>query len=325
MEAAASSSVEWFERHVRDVARRLEADDGLRHAERVRKARFLRRWTDRETGLCHTHVALDPEADARLSAMLDAAVAAERAKPDDETRSFDQLRADAFVDLATGARATGHRPAEVTVLIDHQTYVGHLHEHTVCETSDGQPLAPQAVRRIACDADLIPIVLDTDGNVLHHGRTRRTASAEQRRALRAMYRTCGHPGCTVRFNDCQIHHVIEWIKQRGPTDLDNLLPLCNTHHHALHEGGWHLTLRPDRTITLRRPDGSIAFDGTTIDVAPSRPQQRDAGPRRSRRLRRPPPTSRALPTTATQHPALAPRATRRHTPRPTATPASSVA
>jgi hypothetical protein len=39
-----------------------------------------------------THVCLDPEADARLSASLDAAVAAERAKAG-ACRSFDQLRA----------------------------------------------------------------------------------------------------------------------------------------------------------------------------------------------------------------------------------------
>ena len=91
------SSVDWFERHVRDLARQLSADDGLGWRERVRRQRFLRRWTDRQTGLCHTHVAVDPEADARVSAVLDAAVAAERARPETEVRTFDQLRADAFV------------------------------------------------------------------------------------------------------------------------------------------------------------------------------------------------------------------------------------
>jgi hypothetical protein len=37
----------------------------------------------------------------------------------------------------------------------------------------------------------------------------------------------------------------------------------------VHEGGWHLSLRPDRTIRLVRPDGSVAFDGSTVDVAPA--------------------------------------------------------
>ena len=82
-----------------------------------------------------------------------------------------------------------------------------------------------------------------------------------------MYRTCGHPDCTVRFADCEIHHVIEWIHRHGPTDLANLLPLCTEHHHLVDDAGWHLTLHPDRTITLRRPDHSVAYHGSSIDVA----------------------------------------------------------
>ena len=155
------------------------------------------------------------------------------------------------------------------MLIDHATLLHGLHDRSVCETSDGQPITPDAVRRLACDAELIPTVLDSTGAVLDQGRARRVATVDQRRALRAMYRTCGHPDCSVRFADCEIHHVIEWIHQHGPTDLANLLPLCSEHHHLVHDAGWHLTLHPDRTITLRRPDGTVAFHGSSIDVAPT--------------------------------------------------------
>ncbi len=82
-----------------------------------------------------------------------------------------------------------------------------------------------------------------------------------------MYRTCGHPGCQVRFGDCDIHHVIEWAHS-GRSDLSNLLPLCSRHHHSVHEGGWQLTLDTDRRITLTRPDGTLHFEGSTVDVAP---------------------------------------------------------
>jgi hypothetical protein len=37
----------------------------------------------------------------------------------------------------------------------------------------------------------------------------------------------------------------------------------------VHEGGWTLTLSADHTITLRRPDGTLHFDGSTVDVAPT--------------------------------------------------------
>ena len=131
VERAAVSSVDWFERHVRDLARRMSDDDGLAwQRERIRRQRSLRRWSDRQTGLCHTHVALDPEADARLAASLDAAVAAERAKPDTEARTFDQLRADAFVAAVTGPRSGERRPAEVSVLIDYDTLADGTHDHS---------------------------------------------------------------------------------------------------------------------------------------------------------------------------------------------------
>jgi hypothetical protein len=34
----------------------------------------------------------------------------------------------------------------------------------------------------------------------------------------------------------------------------------------VHEGGWTLVLHADRTITLRRPDGTIHHHGTTINA-----------------------------------------------------------
>ena len=79
VESAATSSVEAFERQVRDLGRILSRDDGVANHERLRRQRSLRRWVDRNTGMCHTHLQLDPEADAKVSAALDAAIAAERA------------------------------------------------------------------------------------------------------------------------------------------------------------------------------------------------------------------------------------------------------
>jgi len=87
------------------------------------------------------------------------------------------------------------------------------------------------------------------------------ATIDQRRALAAIYATCGIDGCTVPFRDCVIHHTIDWATSNGPTNLALLMPLCTRDHHRVHEGGWHLQLHPDRTITLRRPDGEIHYHG----------------------------------------------------------------
>jgi hypothetical protein len=94
------------------------------------------------------------------------------------------------------------------------------------------------------------------GDRLQMGRDIRLANREQRRALRAMYRSCAHPGCPVPFADCFIHHVTPW-EHDGLTDLNNLLPLCGRHHHQVHEGGWRLTIDPARTLTWHQPGGRL--------------------------------------------------------------------
>ncbi len=155
------------------------------------------------------------------------------------------------------------RVPEITILTDLQTLTSGLHGRGICETDNGVPLPVSTVRRLCCDAEIIPMVLGTDGVPLDVGRSARSVTPHQRRALRAMYRTCGHPDCTVGFSACKAHHVRWWWQDLGPTDLDNLLPLCERHHHLVHEGGWSLTMARDRTTTWTRPDGVIAYHGTT--------------------------------------------------------------
>ena len=138
---------------------------------------------------------------------------------------FDHLKADALVGLITGARTTGHRIPDLTLLTDTRTMRDGPHEDTVCETGDGQPLPVETVRRLGCDATITPITLDDDGVPLNMGRTRRLATPEQRRALRAMYRNCGFPGCQVRFEDCRIHHVT-WWEHLGATEPRQSAAAC---------------------------------------------------------------------------------------------------
>ena len=83
------------------------------------------------------------------------------------------------------------------------------------------------MRQLACDAEIIPIVLNSHGEALDVGRAARLATPAQRQALRAMHRTCMYPTCTVPFDDCRIHHIVPW-EQGGTTDLDNLGPLCES-------------------------------------------------------------------------------------------------
>ena len=160
-----------------------------------------------------------------------------------------------------------HNVPEICVVTTLDRLLDDCCSHGLCETSDGQALAAASLRRMLCDAVVYPAVLGGSGEVLDSGRAQRTVNRKQRRALRAMHRTCGHPGCTVPFESCRIHHVRWWTRDHGPSDLDNLLPLCEAHHHLVHEGGWTLTMTPDRVATWMRPDGTVWKTVNTADRA----------------------------------------------------------
>jgi Domain of unknown function (DUF222) len=220
---ATVESPERFRRRVRDLVRRIQRDHGQRLAERQRAEQRVRRWIDNQTGMGRLDVALDPENMARVWAALDERLTERRSRPDTAGVSLQRLGVDAFVELVTTSTALDPRLPELSVLIDlHTLETGVFGARSVCETSDGQALTPAAVRRLACDAGFLPVVLGGDGVPLDIGRKRRLATADQRR-LAAMYATCAMPACGVRFSRCRIHHCDPWLPT-GPTDLGQLDP-----------------------------------------------------------------------------------------------------
>ncbi|HUF98210.1 MAG TPA: DUF222 domain-containing protein, partial [Ilumatobacter sp.] len=111
--------------------------------------------------------------------------------------------------------------ADITVIVDYQTAItGEFHDHSVCETSDGAVLPPASVQRLLCNGRVTPVIMDSNGNPFDLGRSVRHANRKQRRALRAIYRSCGFPGCDVAFHRCEIHHILPW-ELGGRTDLQN--------------------------------------------------------------------------------------------------------
>ena len=95
-----------------------------------------------------------------MGAAFAAAVCAEQQTAPDDDRTLDQVRADAMVGLITGARSVARRVPQVAVLIDDETLRKGVHVGAVSETEAGPPVPAETVRRLACDAEIIPIVLD---------------------------------------------------------------------------------------------------------------------------------------------------------------------
>jgi hypothetical protein len=170
------------------------------------------------------------------------------------------------------------RVPEMSVLVDLETLLHGLHDRSIAETENGVPVPVATIRRWCCDAEILPIVMNGSGEVLDVGRSKRTLNRAQRRALRAMHRTCAHPECTVPFADTKAHHVRWWWRDLGPTDIANLIPLCERHHHLVHEGGWTLTMTADRIATWIRPDGTVHHRGSCIDRQPTPTARSPHGP-----------------------------------------------
>jgi hypothetical protein len=189
-----------------------------------------------------------------------------------------RLRADAAVELArrslhgaggpSGSVVRGRGTPEVLVLIDHQTLLGELTDAGLAELDDGTPISGATARRIACEAGILPVVLGGDSEVLDLGRRRRLASVAQRRALLVRWPGCAFPGCTVPIGWTKAHHLAPWSRD-GTTDHELLVPLCERHHHLVHEGRWQLRRR-DGSLDVHRPDGSF--------FARAAPGRRRAGP-----------------------------------------------
>jgi hypothetical protein len=94
-------------------------------------------------------------------------------------------------------------------------------------------LAPETVRRLACDAVVIPAVLGSAGEVLDLGQQVRLFTAAQTRRLWLRDRHCTYPGCDMPGQWCDAHHLVHWA-DGGPSDLSNAGLLCERHHTIVH-------------------------------------------------------------------------------------------
>ncbi len=145
--------------------------------------------------------------------------------------SYDQRQADALISLCHSSANAKPEPglgsARVLVKLDYQK----LRDQAAGAglIADNQPIAAGELRRLCCDAELIPAVLGSNSEVLDVGRASRLVTPAIRNALILRDGHCAFPGCQVRPKSCEAHHIQPWWNG-GRTSLGNLVLLCHHHH-----------------------------------------------------------------------------------------------
>lgn len=123
----------------------------------------------------------------------------------------------------------------------------------VATTGTGGSMTAGEVRRLACTANLVPLVLGGTSEVLDLGRGQRLFNAAQRRALGVRDKRCRAEGCDVPAAWSEAHHLHPW-GHGGHTDLANAILLCSHHHHRAHD---------DRFDHERLANGDVRFHRRT--------------------------------------------------------------
>ena len=115
----------------------------------------------------------------------------------------------------------------------------------------GEALSPSLARRLACEAGIIPAVLDGASQVLDLGRRKRFHSQAQRIAATLNQAgTCIVEGCDATAGLAQMHHPTAWAAGGG-TDRDGML-ICAPHHTRIHDARYRYTQAPGGRIAFTR-------------------------------------------------------------------------
>ncbi|OZB88700.1 MAG: hypothetical protein B7X41_06765 [Microbacterium sp. 14-71-5] len=137
-----------------------------------------------------------------------------------------------------GAGRRARRPFRLPAVADVERFA-------VAELVGAGPVPQTVLARLACDSAVSRLVFGPDLQVINVGRAERTYAGPRRRAVVARDGTCRYPGCTAPPALGEIHHVAEWVRDAGETDVNTGVLLCWHHHDVVHRH--HVRIRPSRT------------------------------------------------------------------------------
>jgi hypothetical protein len=276
VEAASELTVEKLAAKARQVRDELD-EEGIAERERdLREKRYLYLMPQRD-GMTKLVGLLDPESAAELTVVIDAATSPRRGGPRfvdplekereqhllEDERTTPQIALDSLIALVKigvagpSEAVIGTRKPGIRVVISDRD-LGRRRGPVLIE---GQTVAASidTAERHACEGGFTPILFDENGiTVINVGRKQRYFTPRQREALAVRDGGCRFPGCDRPPAWCEAHHIVEWQKQRGLTNLADGILLCKHHHLLVHNNGWQV---------IRRETDYFVVPPTSIDRA----------------------------------------------------------
>jgi hypothetical protein len=259
-------------RRARAVRDGLDADGIARRQKERHDARYLRMW-QQDDGMYRGSFLLDPENGRFLASTIDQVLSPRRGGPRfvdraaqadaeallQDARSSEQIAADALIDIvrvavdADPGTMFGQRRPAVRVIVTEEA----LHARSGRGQIEGHPdpVSFETVERYLCDTGAVPIKFDDDGQCVNVGRVQRLFTERQRIGMAVRDGGCRFPGCDRPPASCEAHHIDQWQRDGGKTNIADGVLLCRRHHLLLHNNHWQVTrdggtywLRPPRSI-----------------------------------------------------------------------------
>ena len=296
------------------IARWGEQGDFEEQQEKCRRHIDLTAGRESSAGVWDYRLRTDNEGRAILEAAI-GTLAAPRPNPDGtlDARPVGRRRGEALTEalrrsvIATSGDCPSTSPKAVLMLTmgydDLRAQVGAAYAAGTLAT--GIPIAPDTVRKLACDAAIVSVVVGNSGEILNQGREKRLFTWAQLKNLWARDHHCTFPGCTAPAAWTDAHHLVHWA-DGGRTDLSNAALLCGRHHTIVHRDRLAGTVTPDGVVwdlrpgSYRPPDPAEEAQPRPACQAPARtrpgrqadsgharsPAEKQSGARRSRSANR---------------------------------------
>ncbi|HEU4687929.1 MAG TPA: DUF222 domain-containing protein [Vicinamibacterales bacterium] len=260
LEIAEQGTAQQVEKLVRGFRRCLEAAEMSREARQQQNRRVSARYDD--DGSVILYCVLPAEVGVKVIRAIDIASEDVPAGTSGELVPFAARRADGLALVAESFLKHGASNSDGG---DRFQIVVHVAEETLrtktpgcCQIEDGPSTAAETARRFACDASVVALTENEDGEPLNLGRKTRTIPPALRRPLHSRDKGCRFPGCAnARYID--FHHVKHWANG-GETKPSNLISLCTFHHRCVHEGGFRIELLDDGAVRVVNPRGDDVED-----------------------------------------------------------------